>query len=233
MYLNYGLYRNYDANVEGNREMIRCNIVREHLEALGARPQLIMFMTGAGGSGKSNVISAFFAYCKEFCQNLGAHFDSRTIIITAITGVAATSIMGETTSKALGLTKTSFDSDFIKKYANTRMVLIDEISFCKGKELEQLDRSLKIVKEEPNLVYGGVHMIFCGDFHQLPPVGEGSIWEDYRVLWHAVINSFIELEGKWRFKEDEEWGEILGRLRMSTSTSQDIAVINSRVIEFL
>jgi hypothetical protein len=190
-------------------------------------------MTGAGGSGKSNVISAFFAYCKEFCKNLGAHFDSRTIIITAITGVAATSIMGETTSKALGLTKTSFDYDFIKKYANTRMVLIDEISFCKGKELEDLDRSLKIVKEEPNLVYGGVHMIFCGDFHQLPPVGEGSIWEDYRVLWHAVINSFIELEGKWRFKEDKEWGEILGRLRMSTSTDQDIAVINSRVIEFL
>jgi ATP-dependent DNA helicase PIF1 len=233
VYLKYGHYRNYDANVEGSSEMIRCNIIREHLEALGARPQLIMFMTGAGGSGKSNVISAFFAYCKEFCQNLGAHFDSRTIIITAITGVAATSIMGETTSKALGLTKTSFDSDFIKKYANTRMVLIDEISFCKGKELEQLDRSLKIVKEEPNLVYGGIHMIFCGDFHQLPPVGEGSIWEDYRVLWHAVINSFIELEGKWRFKEDEEWGEILGRLRMSTSTSQDIAVINSRVIEVL
>jgi hypothetical protein len=233
VYLKFGHYRNYDANVEGSSEMIRCNIIREHLEALGARPQLIMFMTGAGGSGKSNVISAFFAYCKEFCKNLGAHFDSRTIIITAITGVAATSIMGETTSKALGLTKTSFDYDFIKKYANTRMVLIDEISFCKGKELEDLDRSLKIVKEEPNLVYGGVHMIFCGDFHQLPPVGEGSIWEDYRVLWHAVINSFIELEGKWRFKEDKEWGEILGRLRMSTSTDQDIAVINSRVIEFL
>ena len=70
MYLNYGLYRNYDANVEGNREMIRCNIVREHLEALGANTQLIVFMTGAGGLGKSNVISALFAYCKEFVQTL-------------------------------------------------------------------------------------------------------------------------------------------------------------------
>jgi hypothetical protein len=91
-----------------------------------------MFMTGAGGSGKSNVIAAFYAYCKELCQNLNAHFDSRTIVITAITGVAATSIMGETTSKALGLTKPHFDDEFIKKYGNTQMILIDEISFCKA-----------------------------------------------------------------------------------------------------
>ena len=76
-------------------------------------------------------------------------------------------------------------------------------------------------------------MIFCGDFHQLPPVGGGSIWEDYRILWHNVINSFIELEGKWRFAEDHKWGEILARLRMSTSTDNDIKVINSRVIESL
>ena len=47
---------------------------------------------------------------------------------------------------------------------------------------------------------------FCGDFHQLPPVGGGSIWEDYRILWHNVINSFIELEGKWPFAKDHEWG---------------------------
>jgi AAA15 family ATPase/GTPase len=59
----------YDAHIEGNREMIRFNIIWEHLEALGAKTQLIMFMTGAGGSGKSNVISAFYAYCKEFCKN--------------------------------------------------------------------------------------------------------------------------------------------------------------------
>ena len=65
----------YDANIEGNREMIRFNIIWEHLEALGAKTQLIMFMTGAGGLGKSNVISAFYAFCKEFCQNLDAHFE--------------------------------------------------------------------------------------------------------------------------------------------------------------
>ena len=76
-------------------------------------------------------------------------------------------------------------------------------------------------------------MIFCGDFHQLPPVGDGCIWEEYRILWHNVINSFIELEGMWRFTEDPEWGEILARLRMSLSTEDDIKVINSGVIKDL
>lgn len=61
---------NCDTDIEGNRETLRCTIIREHLEALGAKSQLIMFMTGAGGSGKSNVIAAFYAYCKDFVRTL-------------------------------------------------------------------------------------------------------------------------------------------------------------------
>jgi hypothetical protein len=48
---------------------------------------------------------------------------------------------------------------------------------------------------------------------------------NYRVLWHIVINSFIELEGKWRLAEDPEWREILARLHMSLSTEKDIRII--------
>ena len=198
---------------------------------MGARSQLIMFMTGPDGSGKSAVISSLMSYCVAFCSNLGAHFDARTIIVTAITGVAATSIMGETTSKAVGLTKHSFETETIQTFANTRMILIDEISFCKAKELEQLDRSLKCLKEEPSLTYGGIHVIFCGDFHQLPPVGAPSIWEESRLLWHCVLNSFVELNGTWRFTDDPEWGAILGRMRMGLTTTEDMAVYDSRVVK--
>jgi hypothetical protein len=59
------------------------------------------------------------------------------------------------------------------------------------------------------------------------------IWEDYRNLWHNVINSFIELEGKWPFAKDHEWGGILACLHMSTSTNNDKKVINLRVVESL
>jgi hypothetical protein len=222
-----------DMENTGNRLRREENINREELIAMGAKTQLIMFMTGPGGAGKSAVINALLSYCSEFSKNLGAHFDKRTIIVTALTGVAATSIMGETTSKAVGLTMRKFDYEFIKTFVNSRMILIDEISFCQAKELEQLDRSLKHVKEEPNLTFGGVHVIFCGDFHQLPPVGPRGciIWEHERLLWHSVLNSFVELRGTWRFLDDPEWGEILGRFRMSTQTQEDINVVNQRVIK--
>eukprot|EP00978_Attheya_sp_CCMP212_P022953 scaffold69409_cov65-Attheya_sp.AAC.1 len=75
---------------------------RSELEELEAKQQLIMFMTGAGGAGKSIVITALIEYCKEFCANLNVQFDNQTVVITALTGVAAASIMGQTTSTGLG-----------------------------------------------------------------------------------------------------------------------------------
>eukprot|EP00978_Attheya_sp_CCMP212_P001368 scaffold2858_cov51-Attheya_sp.AAC.1 len=102
------------------------------------------------------------------------------------------------------------------------MILIDEISFCKANELEQLDRALKCLKEEAQ-TYGGLHVIFCGDFHQLPPVGAPSIWEENQLLWHNVLNSFVELEGTWRFAEDPEWGAILGRIHLEIPTTANYA----------
>jgi hypothetical protein len=208
------------------------HISRIDLESLGAKQQLIMFMTGAGGAGKSNVITALIEYCKEFCANLGVLFDNQTIVITALTGVAATSIMGQTTSTGLGMTRTVTDNKFIKSFKDTRMILIDEVSFCKAFELGQIDRSMRIVKQEPDLTYGGVHVIFSGDFHQLPPIGKGAIpiWHNSLILWHGVLNSFVELKGKWRFAEDPEWGELLERLRVNASTQADIAILQSRVI---
>jgi hypothetical protein len=206
--------------------------LKADLVALGAKPQLLMFMTGAGGAGKSNVIEALIEYCKEFCANLGVHFDSQTLIITAMTGVAATSIMGQTSYTALGILKKGYDSEFIKSFEGTRMVLIDEISFCSAKVLGKLDKALRIVKQEPDLTYGGLHIIFAGDFHQLPPIGQGNypIWQNTEQLWHCVLNSFIELKGKWRFVDDPEWGELLARLRLDELTEDDLLILKSRVI---
>ena len=50
--------------------------------------QLLMFLTGAGGSGKSEVINSVLAYVQGFCKELSYPFDKRTIVVTALTGVA-------------------------------------------------------------------------------------------------------------------------------------------------
>ena len=67
--------------------------------------QLILFLHGPGGSGKSTVIDLVLAYAKEYCKMYKNNsFTSRTIVITALSGVAATLILGEITNSALHLT---------------------------------------------------------------------------------------------------------------------------------
>ena len=58
---------------------------------------------GPGGSGKSHVVNVVMMYAKFFCENLEHRFTKRTIVDTALSGVAATLIGGETTHSESGL----------------------------------------------------------------------------------------------------------------------------------
>ena len=53
-------------------------------------PQLIALLHGPGGSGKSMVINAVQTYAKSYCESIGHQFTNHTIIVTAMSGVAAT-----------------------------------------------------------------------------------------------------------------------------------------------
>jgi hypothetical protein len=44
--------------------------------------------------------------------------------------------------------------------------------------------------------------------------------------FHHAINCYIELDGRWRFKDDPEWGERLYRFREGRPTLADIRTIN-------
>jgi hypothetical protein len=51
------------------------------------------------------------------------------------------------------------------------------------------------------------------------------------VHWHDwTINCYVELTGQHRFKDDPEFGNILKRIRQGCPTAEDIATINTRII---
>ena len=52
----------------------------------GKRP-LRMFLDGAGGAGKSRVIKEVLKYAREYTGLLSVQFDSRTIVVTALSGL--------------------------------------------------------------------------------------------------------------------------------------------------
>ena len=198
--------------------------------------QLILCLHGPGGSGKTTVIDLLVEYARNFCNNLDYRFTSRTIVVTAMSGVAATIIRGDTTHSAVYLNqKRPLDAEQIELWEETRMLIIDEISFASKEDFAELHRKLSCLRQNRNLPYGGLHIVFAGDFRQLEPVSrphssKKPVYSENCVEFKDWVNCYIELQGTHRFKDDPAWGALLLRFRNGTVTGQDIDLINQRVV---
>ena len=79
--------------------------------------------------------------------------------------------------------------------------------------------------------FGNKQMLFAGDFGQLPPVGDHPLYKDGNLsVWHANVNTFLELKTNHRFNNDPEWGELLERFSNDGSTDNNIDFINSKIV---
>jgi len=205
------------------------------------KKQLIALMHGPGGSGKTAVVNLLLAYAKEFCSSFEDHslaFTSQTIVVTAMTGVAASMLNGETVHSRLYLSsnllgnKTGELHDRRLLWEETRMVIIDEVSFCDKKLMNKINSNLKILTQS-HLPFGGISVVFSGDFRQLEPPGRFSkpLYEDNCPAFRDKVNCLIELCGMHRFSEDPEFGEILMRIRDGKIFKQDIDRLNQRVVQ--
>jgi PIF1-like helicase len=203
--------------------------------------QLIGFVHGPGGCGKTTVIDLVLEYAREYCSYMeGFEFTSRTILVTAMTGVAATLLMGDTTHSALYLNQTKpLTPQQIELWEETRLLIIDEVSFASKGEFEEINKKLNMLR--PNITnqhnrgflpYGGLDIVFCGDLRQLEPVGKGKkpVYEDNCPEFRDWVNMYIELDGMHRFKNDMNWGALLSRCRNGRMTIKDIKTINTRKV---
>ena len=139
------------------RDKIHEDILKLH----NRKHQFIAFLSGAGGTGKSKVIHTVKEYCKKLCDNLNVEFNQRTIVVTALTGVAAVSINGETTSKACGLNSKN-EVSFDEEWENTIMIIVDEISFASKNDIEKLNENLRLKMDlSRRCNYGNLHLLFA------------------------------------------------------------------------
>lgn len=224
---------------------------------------LRLLMTGPGGTGKSHSIKAL----KEFMEHYGSGDRLRLL---APTGSAAALIDGMTCHKGLALRvkkkaddvrkvqRTSFNEtyemadSFTHKlemrnaWKNVDVVLIDEVSLLSLQALSELDHALRMAKERYNEWFGGIIVIFSGDFCQYPPVCGTALYRCVRLsskmntselklrlgrLAWKTLNAVVEFEEQFRMKEDPEYGAAVGRLRLRQCTEEDVQLFNSRVIK--
>jgi hypothetical protein len=132
------------------------------------------------------------------------------------------------------------------EWRNVEYLLVDEVSLVGLQLLAKIDHALRFAKERPDKWFGGIVVIFSGDFYQFPPVGGSPLYTPIsmyagqtdeeiqkrlgRLAWKS-INTTINLTEQQRMKDDPEFGAAVSRLRERICTEEDVELFNTRVIK--
>jgi hypothetical protein len=60
--------------------------------------------------------------------------------------------------------KKHITGDHISEWTDTRLLIVDEVSFATAQELINLDKTLRKLKQNLYGRYGGLNVVFAGDF---------------------------------------------------------------------
>lgn len=184
-----------------------------------------IFLTGSAGTGKTYVLNQFTQHLKDA---------KIKVAITASTGIAATHIKGSTIHSWSGigikqlLTEKDLRSLKRKKYLTdqfdkVKVLIIDEISMLHKEQLNAISQVLCYCKETDQ-AFGGLQVILCGDFFQLPPIGQyGERSSDkfafMSTAWQNANFNICYLTKQYR-QDDNKLHQILSEIRKGSVSEQ-------------
>ncbi|MFH1194001.1 MAG: helix-turn-helix domain-containing protein [bacterium] len=191
-----------------------------------------VFLTGAAGSGKTFLLNQYIKFLKSKRVGVG---------ITASTGIAATHMGGRTIHSWCGigikdrLSKGELrgmleDESLAERFHNTSVLIIDEISMLHSFRLDLVNLVCQTMKGNA-LPFGGMQVILCGDFFQLPPVSRDSKINDFAyksTAWAAMNIRICYLDEQHR-QADGDFLRILNNLRKDSITEDDFEMLNDRI----
>lgn len=136
-----------------------------------------VFLTGAGGTGKSLIIGEFEKKCR-----------GKKIVKVAPTGKAAQNIGGSTCHSFFGIPlhvlNRNQDLGDLEKIVMADVIIIDEVSMLRYDVFDYVVRKIKAGSKQADKT---IQIIAVGDFYQLPPVvvdgnGQKSALEE---IWNV------------------------------------------------
>lgn len=192
-----------------------------------------VFLTGAAGSGKTYLLNKFIKYLRH--EKIGAG-------VTASTGIAATHMNGRTIHSWAGIEiKDKLTDKELKKILKrekmqeqldmTRVLIIDEISMLDAARLDLVDRICRGCKEifTP---FGGLQIVMCGDFFQLPPInrdpGQGAPFAWKAQAWKTLDPAVCYLTEQHR-QDDDGFLSVLNSIRRGEVDEKARRLIQSRI----
>eukprot|EP00731_Ephydatia_muelleri_P018036 Em0011g76a len=173
-----------------------------------------VFFTGSAGTGKSWLL-----------KRIIASLPPDTTFPTASTGVAACHIGGKTLHSFAGIGNGTGDLETCIKQASMepsasqwcrcQCLIIDEISMIDAELFDKLEAIARAVRRsrEP---FGGIQLVLCGDFLQLPPVSKDAKTKEYCFQahsWRKSVTQTIELTQVYR-QRDTQFIALLQNIRI-------------------
>ncbi len=196
-----------------------------------------VFLTGPAGAGKSFLIR----HIVDWAARVG-----KTVGITALTGCAAL-LLGANAKTlhswaGIGLGRDSVDvlvksalkyPQTKRRWKKTDLLIVDEISMMTPDLFEKLDAIGKRVRASAQS-WGGLQLILCGDFFQLPPVVKGISGETFpgrfafeSPAWKAANLKPILLQRIER-QTDVGFQRVLNECRIGAPSAETIELLKSR-----
>lgn len=232
------------------------DIAVEHLSG-ETGTQLIMFLTGEGGTGKSKVIHTINLYARILFGKVEGEWG--VVLKTAPTGGAAHNIGGSTWHSALGATGTdplkSTDdigdtvvTNLQRKARGTVLFVLDEVSLVSCENLYEISRRLQAATGVTDKAFGGMHVILAGDFYQMKTMGGTALVQQLiperkvearrgRTIFTTQLTHYCELI--YNVRAQMQAGGILAplakftkhaRIGDVTTDNEILSILNDRVV---
>ena len=199
-----------------------------------------VFITGPGGTGKTRLIQ----FMVEYMNSIGKSHQ-----VCALTGCAATLLncKAKTIHSWSGIKLARGNPEdivnrvirnkcFAKSWRGVEVLIVDEVSMMSSKMfslLDQIGRSARKLHSKP---FGGIQLVFTGDFFQLPPIPD---YDDQtsgefcfqHPKWETTFKPECCIELKTFFRQtDPEYISILQEVRRGTISPNNIELLQSRLI---
>ncbi|MDD4062284.1 MAG: PIF1 family DEAD/DEAH box helicase [Candidatus Pacebacteria bacterium] len=193
-----------------------------------------VFLTGPAGSGKTYVLKEYIRFLRK---------EKKPVGITASTGVAATHLNGMTIHSWTGmgildtLTKNDLSKIMRKKnvksrICNSHVLIIDEISMLSAGSINIVEEIMRKTRGSWD-PFGGIQVILCGDFFQLPPVNRSGIesmgqFAYHSRAWRELNPDVCYLTEQYRH-QDQDYIKVLNAIRTNSVDNQIIEILNQRI----
>ena len=192
------------------------------------------FLTGGAGTGKSFTLD----FVVRALQRMHG---AQNVFVAASTGIAACHIGGTTLHSFAGVglaqepvcelaSRVQNNRVASGRWRACRALVVDEVSMLDSDFFDKVEEIARRMRdsEEP---FGGVQLVLCGDFFQLPPVSKGGAKAHFlfeSATWARVVQRSVVLTEVFR-QADASFVNLLNEMRRGQLSDANVALLRSHM----